>query len=275
VSSDGQTLAGVYRVDEQATTRAGEQGNFTLTLQAKLEDGDADAKLVAEKKLKMEMIEQRKAQGRGDPSQDDLVKLRSLGDMGMPDDKLARIEQELRAAVDDKLGRLGADHIDTLRTQQQLAVVMAQRGQQAEALALLEQTVAGAERVLGHEHPQTLSTRGQLAEQLLQLGRLDEALVTLQDVIAIQQRTLPDDNLDALLNKARLGEAMEKRGDLSQAETLIRQVMDTLRKTRGDGDPETQRAMSALEALLRKLGRSDEADQLGQARRKKGKGGPF
>ena len=58
---------------------------------------------------------------------------------------------------------MGAEHPDTLRTRGRLAAAYRVAGRAAEAITLLEQTIADQERVLGAHHPDTLASRENLA----------------------------------------------------------------------------------------------------------------
>jgi Tetratricopeptide repeat len=57
---------------------------------------------------------------------------------------------------------LGADHQETLRARNNLAMGYRAAGRTAEAVPLLERTLADCERVLGAGHPDTLTLRNNL-----------------------------------------------------------------------------------------------------------------
>ena len=57
----------------------------------------------------------------------------------------------------------GADHPDTLTTRNNLAMAYRAAGRTAEAIPLLERTVADFERVRGADHPDTKAAREGLA----------------------------------------------------------------------------------------------------------------
>jgi hypothetical protein len=58
---------------------------------------------------------------------------------------------------------LGADHPNTLRSRNNLAMSYQAAGQPAKAISLLERTIADCERVLGANHPDTKAARANLA----------------------------------------------------------------------------------------------------------------
>jgi hypothetical protein len=70
---------------------------------------------------------------------------------------------------------LGAEHPDTLKSINNLAVDLSQQGRYEEAEALDRQALAGRQRVLGAEHPDTLMSLNNLAGDLRRQGRYEEA----------------------------------------------------------------------------------------------------
>ena len=70
---------------------------------------------------------------------------------------------------------LGADHPATLTTRNSLGAAYQDAGRTADAITLLEQTVADHERVLGPDHPGTVATRSNLAVSYRAAGRPAEA----------------------------------------------------------------------------------------------------
>jgi tetratricopeptide (TPR) repeat protein len=65
---------------------------------------------------------------------------------------------------------LGADHPDTLSSQNNLALAYQEAGRVAEAIALFEQTLAAFAAVLGPDHPKTLISRANLASAYREAG---------------------------------------------------------------------------------------------------------
>jgi hypothetical protein len=67
-------------------------------------------------------------------------------------------------------------------------------GRTAEAILLLERTVADCERVLGADHPDTLTTRNNLAMAYRAAGRTAEAILLLERTLADCERVLGADH---------------------------------------------------------------------------------
>jgi tetratricopeptide repeat protein len=67
-------------------------------------------------------------------------------------------------------------------------------GRQNEAISLLEQNVAGQERILGSLHPDAVKSRGNLALAYQAAGRVDEAIPLLEQALATSERVLGPDH---------------------------------------------------------------------------------
>jgi hypothetical protein len=87
--------------------------------------------------------------------------------------------------ADDCAQTLGADHPGTLSAFTNLAYAYRlPAGRTAEAIPLLERTLAGRERVLGADHPDTLTSRNSLARAYRAAGRTAEAILLLERTLA-------------------------------------------------------------------------------------------
>ncbi len=74
-------------------------------------------------------------------------------------------------------------------------------GRTAEAIPLLERTLADCERVLGTDRPDTMTTRNNLAMAYRAAGRTAEAIPLLERTLADCERVLGTDHPDT--NAAR------------------------------------------------------------------------
>ena len=93
---------------------------------------------------------------------------------------------------------LGAEHPDTLATENNLATFLSRQGKHAEAEEMLREVLAVEKRVLGTEHPDTLATANNLATSLFDQGKHAEAEEMLREVLAVQKRVLGADHPDTL-----------------------------------------------------------------------------
>jgi tetratricopeptide (TPR) repeat protein len=91
---------------------------------------------------------------------------------------------------------LGADHPDTLRSRNNLAMGYRAAGRTAKAIPLYERMLADCERVLGADHPDTLTTRSNLAMGYRAAGRTAKAIPLLERTLADCERVLGADHPD-------------------------------------------------------------------------------
>ena len=89
---------------------------------------------------------------------------------------------------------LGPDHLDTLNARNALAVAYHTSGRTADAIPLVEQTLATRERLLGADHPSTLASRNNLARSYLATGRPAEAIPLFEMNVAACERLLGADH---------------------------------------------------------------------------------
>ena len=82
----------------------------------------------------------------------------------------------------------------TLRARNNLAMAYRAAGRTAEAIPLLERTLADCERVLGTDHTDTLTTRNNLAMAYRAAGRTAEAIPLLERTLADCERMLGADH---------------------------------------------------------------------------------
>jgi thioredoxin-like negative regulator of GroEL len=70
---------------------------------------------------------------------------------------------------------LGAEHVETLASRDELARAYRDAGRYDEAIRLLKATLKMREQSLGHGHPTTVASRHTLAEVYLAANRDEEA----------------------------------------------------------------------------------------------------
>ncbi|HYI17875.1 MAG TPA: tetratricopeptide repeat protein, partial [Solirubrobacteraceae bacterium] len=95
----------------------------------------------------------------------------ALQDAGRPAEAIALLEP----LVADLERLHGAEHPNTLRTRNNLAIVLLDAGRAEEAIAILEPLVADLERAVGAEHPDTRGSRANLANAYEATGRTEDA----------------------------------------------------------------------------------------------------
>jgi tetratricopeptide (TPR) repeat protein len=112
---------------------------------------------------------------------------------------------------------LGADHPDTLKSRNSLAVCYSRSGRLAEAVALSEQVLRLRKAALGPDHPDTLASRNNLAANYLDAGRTSEAIVLLQATLKSKEASLGPDHPDTLASRNNLANALAAAGRPAEA----------------------------------------------------------
>lgn len=180
---------------------------------------------------------------------------RNLGRMDQAEDQLKRA-RALYLAVGEPAA------VAAHATASVLADVMAERGELAAALELLQATAAELARTLGPDDPETLTCAARTARVLRDLGRLSEAERTFEDVRARRARTLGSDHVDTLSAMAGLGHVYVSQQRFAEAEELAGVVHAGRLAQLGPDHPDTVRALQARARALMSLGRFAEAEQI-------------
>ena len=117
------------------------------------------------------------------------------------------------------------DHPDTLHSRTSLAAAYRDAGRAADAIPLVQQTLATREQLLGADHPNTLAARNNLASVYRAAGRPAEAIPLFEQNVAACERLLgPDDprtvasrhHLDLARHEAESAENAEDAGLVDQ-----------------------------------------------------------
>ena len=87
-------------------------------------------------------------------------------------------------ALVGRVRALGAEHLDTLASRNNLAIACQQVGRTAEAIRLHERALACRVRALGPGHPDTLASRNNLATACQQMGWADGAITSFRRALA-------------------------------------------------------------------------------------------
>jgi tetratricopeptide (TPR) repeat protein len=154
---------------------------------------------------------------------------------------------------------LGADHPQTLRTRNNLALAYQAAGRTAEAITLHEQTLADRERVLGADHPDILATRGNLATAYQEAGRTAEAITLYEQTLADQERVLGTDHPDTMAARNNLATAYQEAGQTAEAIILHEQNLADRERVLGADHPQTLSTRGNLALAYRAAGRTAEA----------------
>ena len=108
----------------------------------------------------------------------------------------------------------GADHPNTIRPQDKLAMSCLAAGRTAKAIRLFKRTLAECERTLGADHPYTFRSRNNLAMSYRAAGRTAEAIPLLERTLADCERAgLPRPRASRRAGSVAVAVAGAHRGD--------------------------------------------------------------
>ena len=147
---------------------------------------------------------------------------------------------------------LGDAHPDTLRSINDLGIMLQAQGDLTGAAPLLREALAGRRATLGDTHPVTLASIGNVGSLLQAQGDLAGAAPLLREALAGKRATLGDTHPDTLASINNLGTLLHAQGDLDGAAPLLREALAGSRATLGDAHPYALRSINNLGALLLK-----------------------
>jgi tetratricopeptide (TPR) repeat protein len=145
------------------------------------------------------------------------------------------------------------EHFNIVPAIVDLAQVLAEKTEFAEAERLYRQAILIRQKGLGRDHPATTEIQMQLARVLFDAGRREEAILLGRETLASRQTRLGSDHPRVALSALDFAAMSSESGDHAGAEKLAREAYAVLRKGLGDAHPDTTAAMVGLaEILLRK-----------------------
>lgn len=157
---------------------------------------------------------------------------------------------------------LGRDHLDTLDSMMNLALVFDLQGKRQEAEAAHRQTLAMQERVLGHEHPHTLVTIHHLGCALVNQGKYQEGEAMLRQVLVLSQKVHGLEHPRTLDCAGDIASELGRQGRWKEAEVMKREVLAIKEKVLGREHRSTLISAHDLASTLVKQGRYEEAEAI-------------
>jgi len=170
-------------------------------------------------------------------------------------DRDVEAERLFRSVYRDTLARLGPEHADTLRAQNNLGKVLMDLRRYEEALPLLEACRRLRGLVLGDDHPDTITTTANLGAVLYNLGRLDEGVIHIRDAAERSERVLGPIHLSTLRRHQNLLRSELQAGDFARAVPHARDLLARSERTLGETHRDT---MAALELTVMIVGLSGD-----------------
>ena len=167
--------------------------------------------------------------------------------------------RQRKQALDLRKANLGADHPDTLTSQNSLAVAFWAAGQNDRAIPLLEQTVEARSAKLGPDHPDTLTSLNNLALVYKSSGDLVRSIPLLERTVAVQTTKLGADHPDTLTSLSNLANAYRVAGQNDRAILLSEHAVTTQTAKLGPDHPDTITSRNNLANAYRDSGQNDRA----------------
>ena len=165
----------------------------------------------------------------------------------------------LKDATEEAERVLGADHPDTLRSRNNLALAHRAAGQLNEAIPLFEETLEAQTQILGPNHPDTLSSRNNLATAYQAAGRLNDAIPLFEETLEARTRILGPNHPDTLRSRNNLANAYQEVGRLHDAIPLHEETFTALTRILGPNHPDTLSSRDNLALAYQAAGRFNDA----------------
>lgn len=159
---------------------------------------------------------------------------------------------------------LGAEHLDTLTSINNLGLVLSRQGKYKEAEIIHQQALVGRENVLGADHPNTLTCVGILGWVFLRQGKYKEAEIMQWRALSGREKVLGTEHPDTLISASILGSVMSRQGKYEEAAVMHRKALAGREKALGAEHPDTLSSINNLGSVLRCLGKYEEAAMMHQ-----------
>ena len=165
----------------------------------------------------------------------------------------------LKDATEEAERVLGADHPDTLRSRNNLALAYRAAGRLNDAIPLHEETLEARTRILGPNHPGTLGSRNNLANAYQAAGRLNEAIPLHEETLTALTRFLGLNHPDTLNSRDSLALAYQDAGRFNDAIPLLEEILTTQEQVLGLDHPDTLASRIDLASAYQEAGRLNDA----------------
>ncbi|KIW99702.1 uncharacterized protein Z518_11115 [Rhinocladiella mackenziei CBS 650.93] len=178
--------------------------------------------------------------------------------------QLGEAEQMYRRALTGYEKTLGAEHISTLGTVNNLGLLYTKQGKLSEAEQMYRRALAGMKKVLGVDHLSTINTVNNLGLLYAEQSKLNEAEQMYQRALTGYEKVFGVDHLSTLSTFNNLGNLYAEQGKLSEAEQMYRRALAGREKVSGVDHLSTLDTINNLGLLYRYQGKLGEAEQMYQ-----------
>ncbi len=171
-------------------------------------------------------------------------------------------ERLLLAALAIYRKNYGEDHVDVAVTLQNLGYIYWSRNDPAGAGSHQRRALRILERLLGMEHPMVADALTGIGLAAKVEGRYDEAERDLRRALTIYEGATGDDHIDYANCLYELGHLVFLRGRDAEAESILQRSLAIREDNLGPGHPWVAESLRGLADLRRRQGRLAEAEEL-------------
>ncbi len=171
-------------------------------------------------------------------------------------------ERLLKAALAIYRRSYGEDHVDVAVTLQNLGYLYWARNDPGAAGSHQRRALGILERLLGTEHPMVADALTGIGIAAKQEGRYGEAERDLRRALAIYEGATGDDHIDYANCLFELGHAVFLQERDAEAESILRHSLEIREDNLGPGHPWVAESLRGLADLRRRQGRFAEAEEL-------------
>ena len=148
---------------------------------------------------------------------------------------------------------LGAEHMSTLDTVNNLGILYNNQGRMAEAEAMHLRALQGKEKALGPEHMSTLNTVSNLGVLYNNQGRMVEAEAMYLRALQGKEKAWGPEHISTLETVNNLGVLYANQGKIAEAEAMYRRAFQGLENAVGPDHAKTRKVARNLKDLTNRV----------------------
>ena len=171
-------------------------------------------------------------------------------------------KEHMEMATSIRLKMLGGDHIDTIESTGNLAMLLTDLKDFNEAEMLTVDALEASQKRLGSQHPKTLELVNNLANLYLMQGREAKAEPLLSENLETTKRILGREHPNALLALQNWISIRLNQGATEDLDAPLRELIDLNREVLGATNPRTLESMALRSRLKFKQGNFAKAIEL-------------
>jgi len=151
---------------------------------------------------------------------------------------------------------------DTFMEMSNLAATLGDLGRYKEAERLLQESLAGLQRITTLDDPMVIKVRANLADTYDKLGRYSDAEALDRELLDARRRVLGPEHPDTINNISDLAAVLSHQGRFAEAEKLHREALAQQKRTVGSEHPQTLGTLLGLAYDLAGQKRFAESENL-------------